>query len=164
MALEINVPTGGKLQYAGAVLACTLIDGELVPVSGGGGNATVPEDAPILPFQVAATILCDPEFLLTLQDGSISCNGLGLIHLDSAWLASADNVVSNAGSTSQFDFGGNAIPTEDIDACLAALANNGHANGVYNFGGGTNGAPTGGASNSDYLALIGNGCTVTINP
>jgi hypothetical protein len=68
------------------------------------------------------------------------------------------------GNCLELNFSFNELDTATVDAILADLAATGQIGGELDLSGGTNSTPTGGAANLDYLTLLGNGWTVTINP
>jgi len=73
--------------------------------------------------------------------------------------------VDTAGFTATgYDFSNNALSQTTVDDILLALDNNGQTNKIVYLDGGTNSAPTGGASNPNKLSLEGKGWTVNINP
>ena len=62
-----------------------------------------------------------------------------------------------------FKANNNNLSQAAVDSILAAFNAAGASNGTLFLGGGTNAAPTGGSTNSDYLALIGRGWNVELN-
>lgn len=80
---------------------------------------------------------------------------------DNASLATAS--VSDATTCIDISFADCALNTASVNGILADINTAGQINGTLNLGGGTNASPTGGVLNADYVALVGNGWTVTIN-
>ncbi len=132
--------------------------------SASAGNATVPENAPILPPQALVdafrTVFTGgaPEY----GNDSIKLTNRGITHFDPTVIFERWNRISN--NTCAIDLSGNAIPEGEINAILAAVADD------YDFGdpqaidlsGGTNAAPTG-QGLTDKAFLISHGWTVVTN-
>lgn len=62
-----------------------------------------------------------------------------------------------------FNASGNALTQTCVDNILAQMVTVGLTNRTVTLNGGTNASPTGGVTNADYLTLVANGCTVSIN-
>lgn len=73
------------------------------------------------------------------------------------------NITTSNGFTANLS--GCALPTANVDFILAAFAAGigSTTSGTLDLSGGTNGAPTGGSSNADYLTLTAAGITVSKN-
>ena len=85
------------------------------------------------------------------------------LYADDCTLLSVVNM-SDAIIATQITFNGCALSVTSVDSILANVNTAGVSNGTLDISGGTNASPTGGGTNADYLALIGRGWTVTINP
>ena len=94
-------------------------------------------------------------------------NLTGSLILSGCTALAAANLSANITTSNGFTatFSGCALPTANVDAILAAFAAGigSTTSGTLNLSGGTNGAPTGGSSNADYLTLIAAGITVSKN-
>lgn len=138
------------------------------PRSTGGGNATVPNDAPILPAQayVDSWIKIDSYGELgrhhlyngTFMDFYIN---KGITSLSSLFIQTIHDVMQQNGYM-ELDLSGNAMSVASVNAVLAGLVDL-VGNGSYiDVSGGTNGAPTG-QGITDKNALIANTWNVTTN-
>lgn len=102
-----------------------------------------------------------------LETAIISDNPL-LTELNLKHVGSGDGVlesvtISNCPLLDDCDFIDNALNQTSVDHILDYLDSTGVINGVLDLSGGTNSAPTGGASNANYLSLVSKGWTVSIN-
>jgi hypothetical protein len=114
--------------------------------SGGGGNATVPNDAPILPVQA----FVDASY----QFGNSRTAGLSLSNKSitkiSAWISN-----SYAGAVNGIDLSSNALNQSEVNGILSFLSGStgeGHS-GTFDLSGGANATPTNGAANADAWNL-----------
>jgi hypothetical protein len=107
----------------------------------GGGNATVPNDAPILPAQAFVDNIA--KFIGGGVTHSINISNQGITHLDGemVMIGWAQDVES---ANAHFDLNasGNAIPTSDVDSLLAQFILSQIHTAVLNVSGGTSGLPT----------------------
>jgi hypothetical protein len=139
--------------------------------SGGSGNATVPDDAPIQPPQAFVdNIRFSPSF-----DGTgLDLHSKGITHISSSLLY-GDTVTPPSWarfarvfeSDTNVKLNGNALPESDVNSILAAAVSFDVSYGPglawsLDLSGGTNAAPTG-QGLTDKATLIGAGWTVTTN-
>lgn len=113
--------------------------------SGGGGNATVPEDAPIQPPQAFVDVFSDPEVFSDANSNGLwdfSNHGITYIRDTDAFLYPLAALANYSYGSARFNFSENALPVENVDAILAKLGSIGFSNGVLNLSGGTNAEPT----------------------
>jgi Leucine-rich repeat (LRR) protein len=80
---------------------------------------------------------------------------------------SSNNIANFSGSVTSiltyFNATNNDLNQTAVDNLLAAFDAAGQSSGTLLLSGGTNDAPTGGATNANYLSLLSKGWTVTIN-
>lgn len=137
--------------------------------SSGGGNATVPVDAPILPPQAFVDHIAHFYVDYAALYDFLEIPDAGLTHIKASlvqnwanhWLA---DPVGEVGSHCIIDLSGNALPVADVNEILNRLTNPDWASYPLDLdlSGGTNAAPTG-QGLLDKATLIGLGCTVTTN-
>jgi hypothetical protein len=130
----------------------------------GGGNATVPDNAPIQPPQAFVDTLT--KLLSTageIGNFQISWPNLGIVSFSTVIL---DTQVADQGAPYGLDLSGNALSAASVNAILAWYAANyslGAAGDQFiDLSGGTNAAPSG-QGLADKATLIANGWTVTTN-
>ena len=119
-----------------------------------------------LPVFIGPGTLFDSVFsmnkLLTELNIPVLSSTKGL-YADDCTLLSVVNM-SDAILATQINFNNCALSVTSVDSILANVNTAGVSNGTLDISGGTNASPTSGGTNADYLALIGRGWTVTINP
>ena len=113
-----------------------------------GGNATVPDNAPILPHQ--AFVDCFMK-LADTSTQTLDFSNMGITHLD------GDVLILKAytfGATTM-DLSDNALVTSEVDDILQVLAQYSIGQGTtVNLSGGTNGAPTNDLTHQDGVATF----------
>jgi hypothetical protein len=99
--------------------------------------------------------------LLTIIDVA-NCGTLQTVGFNGCTLLESIGT-TDLSSITNGNFNGCALTVMNIDIILSMCNSGGLAGGTLNLSGGTNGIPTGGVLNADYVALLGKGWTVNIN-
>ncbi len=123
--------------------------------AGGGGNATVPGDAPVQPPQAYVNMIPQLIRLSGLDAPEVIAyvpfTAMGITRFDATDPILAPLLYHS--DINELNLCDNAIPTEDVDALLSKVLSYGNFYSVF-LNGGTNGIPTGGWLSPDLLTLV----------
>lgn len=166
MALTVAQPTDGTFQIQGAFVVGTIVAGVFTQLVGG-GNAVVPNDAPILPYQqfVDNIGLFQPDMSAGQTTVDVSNKGITFLDFSSAGMVfKCFYAIGNYVGVPTFNAGDNPLGVDTVNGVLALfVANQGTFGGV-----GPGAIILGGASPTgqgllDKATLILAGWTVTTN-
>lgn len=113
--------------------------------SAGGGNATVPADAPIQPPQAAVNVGVSASlFTAITEDQSLDFSSKAITSIDPDLILAINAICVSltGGQAGTFDLSGNDLTQQNVDDILEALAGSGTSFGTINLSGGSSASPT----------------------